>query len=74
MTDRTGVMPAPAAKAANTRSRPGADAMPKRPVGVITSMTSPGFSALFTQFENVPPSIRFTATRSSLSAGQVQIE
>ena len=34
--------------------------MPKRPVGVITSSSSPDFSSSAAQFENAPPSTFFT--------------
>jgi len=46
----------------------------KRPVGVITSSSSPDFSSSAAQFENAPPSTFFTAMRSSPSSGPEQIE
>ena len=47
---------------------------PKRPVGVITSSSSPAFSSSAAQLENAPPSTFFTAMRSSPSSGPEQIE
>ena len=67
-------MPEPAAKPTYTRASPGACAMPKRPVGVITSSSSPAFSSSAAQFENAPPSTFFTAMRNSPSSGPEQIE
>ena len=48
--------------------------MPKRPVGVITSSSSPDFNSSAAQFENAPPSTFFTAMRNSPSSGPEQIE
>ncbi len=41
MIDRTGVMPEPAANAANTRDAPGSIGTPKRPSGRIAWIVSP---------------------------------
>ncbi len=67
-------MPEPAAKPTWMRAWSGAGATPKRPVGVITSSASPGFSSSEAQLENAPPSTRFTAMRNSPSSGPEQIE
>jgi hypothetical protein len=40
----------------------------------MTSSSSPVFSSSAAQFENAPPSIFFTAMRSSPSSGPEQIE
>ena len=47
---------------------------PKRPVGVITSSSSPHLRSSAAQFENAPPSTFFTAMRISPSSGPEQIE
>jgi len=47
---------------------------PKRPVGVITSSSSPHFNSSAAQLENAPPSTFFTAMRISPSSGPEQIE
>jgi hypothetical protein len=67
-------MPEPAANPTWTRASLGAGATPKRPVGVMTSSSSPRFNSCATQLENAPPSIFFTAMRNSPSSGPEQIE
>ncbi|CKR72867.1 Uncharacterised protein [Mycobacterium tuberculosis] len=48
--------------------------MPNRPVGVISSSTSPAFSSLATNVENAPPGMCLTAMRSWARVAGAQIE
>ena len=48
--------------------------MPNRPVGVITSSTSPALSCSATKVENAPPGMCLTAIRSIARVAGAQIE
>ena len=62
MSERTGVMPLPAAKATTSPS----PRELKNPAGRATSMRSPVADESIIQFETMPPGTRLTVTRSSV--------
>ena len=72
MSESTGVMPLPPAKATIGTS---AARSTKRPVGGSTSIVSPGASTSFIQFDSFPSGTRFTVTvKRSPVSGELDIE
>ena len=72
--DRIGVMPLPAAIITYDVARLGSSGVLKWPIGVTTSIISPGVRRSNAYAEKTPPGSRFTATRNLPVPAALQIE